>query len=29
MKKYNAEILINHTPKWTWQEVENYTDEHL
>ena len=29
MKKYNGEILINHTLKWTWQEVEGYTNEHL
>ena len=29
MNKYKANFLKYHTPKWTWQEVSGYKNEHL
>ena len=29
MNKYKANFLKDHTPKWTWQEVSGYKNEHL
>ena len=29
MNKYKANILKDHVPKWTWQEVSGYKNEHL
>ena len=29
MSKYNANFLKDHTPKWTWQEMTGYKNEHL
>ena len=28
MNKYNANFLKDHTPKWTWQELVGYKNEH-
>ena len=27
--KFNASFLKDHIPKWTWQEIRNYKNEHL
>ena len=27
--KFDASFLQHHIPKWTWQEIENYKNEHL
>ena len=27
--KFEASFLKNHIPKWTWQEIINYKNEHL
>ena len=29
MNKYKANFLKDHTPKWAWQEVSGYKNEHL